>query len=154
MIQRIQSLYLLLALLLIESLFFMDMALFASDNTNYILTHLGIFEITSKGMNMVMPSIALNILLWITSIALVVTIFLFKKRVLQIRIAGLSLGLLAGLTGLIFFFGKSGAKELSAELSFTWSIIFPIIAIVLVIMAIRAIGKDEALVKSLDRLRP
>ncbi|HLW06060.1 MAG TPA: DUF4293 domain-containing protein [Marinilabiliaceae bacterium] len=154
MIQRIQSLYLLLALLLIESLFFMDMALFASDNTNYILTYLGIFEITSKGMNMVMPSIALNILLWVTSIALVVTIFLFKKRVLQIRIAGLSLGLLAGLTGLIFFFGKSGAKELSAELSFTWSIIFPIIAIVLVIMAIRAIGKDEALVKSLDRLRP
>lgn len=154
MIQRIQSLYLLLALLLIESLFFMDLALFASDNTNYILTHLGIFEITSEGMNMVMPSIALNILLWVTSIALVVTIFLFKKRVLQIRIAGLTLGLLAGLTGLIFFFGKSGAKELSAELSFTWSIIFPIIAIVLIIMAIRAIGKDEALVKSLDRLRP
>lgn len=154
MIQRIQSVYLLLALLLIGSLFFMDMALLTSGTSNYSLTHLGILEVTSDGMNLVMPSLALSILLWVTSIALVITIFLFKKRLLQIRIAGLTLGLLAGLAGLIFFFGKSGAKELSAELSFTWAIVLPIVSIVLIVMAIRAIGKDEALVKSLDRLRP
>lgn len=154
MIQRIQSVYLLLALLLLESLFFMDLALLTSGNANYSLTHSGILEVTSDGMNMVMPAIALNILLWVTSITLVITIFLFKKRLLQIRIAGLTLGLLAGLSGLIFYFGKSGAKELSAELTFTWALVFPIVAIVLVLMAIRAIGKDEALVKSLDRLRP
>ena len=132
----------------------MDMAHLVSLDKSYSLNHLGISEITSAGESVVMPSLALSILLWMTTIALVTNIFLFKKRLLQIRVAGLTLGLLAGLSGLIFYFGKSGAKELSAELNFTLAIVFPIIAIVLVVMAIRSIGKDEALVKSLDRLRP
>lgn len=154
MIQRIQSVYLFLALLLTGSLFFINMANLVSLESDYSLTHSGIVSLTSEGAVTVMPALALNILLWITSITLLVTIFLFKKRIVQIRLAGLTLGLLVGLSGLMFYFGKSGAREFAAQVNFTYAIVLPLIALVFVIMAIRAIGKDEALVKSLDRLRP
>ncbi|MGQ1947764.1 DUF4293 domain-containing protein [Geofilum sp. OHC36d9] len=153
MIQRIQTVYLLLALFLTGDLFFINMANLASETATYKLIYSGIEEVASTPAAPVMPASALTILLCMTVLLIVITIFMFKKRLLQIRIAGLSLGLLAGLSGLIFYFGKAGAKELAAEVSYTPAIVLPLIAIILVILAIRAIGKDEALVKSLDRIR-
>jgi ABC-type dipeptide/oligopeptide/nickel transport system permease subunit len=65
----------------------------------------------------------------------------------------MGLALLAGLSGMIFYWGKTASKELGAELSFSWAIVLPIIALVLVFLAMKAIGKDEALIRSIDRIR-
>jgi hypothetical protein len=153
MIQRIQTVYLLLALFLTGDLFFINLANLASETATYNLLYSGIEEVSSIPSTTVMPANALTILLGMTVLLITIIIFMFKKRLLQIRIAGLTLGLLVGLSGLIFYFGKAGAKELAAEVSYTPAIVLPLIAIIFIIMAIRAIGKDEALVKSLDRIR-
>ena len=83
----------------------------------------------------------------------VLTIFLFKKRFLQIRICGLNIGLLAGLTGLILYTLHSLGKNIEGTLNYSISMFLPILGIILTILAIRAIGRDEALIKSVDRLR-
>jgi peptidoglycan/LPS O-acetylase OafA/YrhL len=90
-------------------------------------------------------------LLVLTGISLIlslVTIFLFKDRKLQLKLAagGAALALLI----LILYF--SGMKQfLKGSLSFTC--IFAFAVLVGYIMAARGIWKDEKLVKSLDKLR-
>lgn len=153
MIQRIQSIYLAIALILTGGLFYSKLATLVSATESYSLKYNGIIAEVVNNSNVVLPALALQMLLIITTLAIITTIFLYKKRLLQIRIGGLSIGLLVGLSGLIYYFGKMGAKELVAEVSFNWTIIAPIISIILIIMAMISIAKDEALVKSLDRLR-
>jgi hypothetical protein len=152
MIQRIQSLYLLGALLLTGSLFFLDLAELISADGHFILTAGGIINQAAEG-GVVMSAFALTLLLVVSTFSVMVSLFLFKKRLLQIRICGLNLGLLLGISVMIFYFGKAASGELSAELTFKWPLVMPLISMILVFMAIRAIGRDEALVRSLDRIR-
>jgi hypothetical protein len=59
--------------------------------------------------------------------------------------------LLLGLFGLFFYYtyvGISGAK-----VAFKIPVVFPIVAVILDYLAIRGIGKDEALIRSLNRIR-
>jgi hypothetical protein len=52
---------------------------------------------------------------------------------------------------MFFFFTYYSFSE--AQISFKISILFPIVAIILDYLAIRGIGKDEALIRSIDRIR-
>jgi hypothetical protein len=155
MIQRIQSVFLILATLLTGALLFLTMAQMASDNTLYELTWRGVYLLEAgKDPLLVVPAWALSILTVTTTAISWITLFLYKKRMLQIRLCALNLGLLLGLSGMIFYMAKSTAKELSAaDVSFNWPLVLPLIAFILIVMSIRAIGKDEALVRSLDRIR-
>jgi hypothetical protein len=155
MIQRIQSLYLLTAAILTGSLFFVNLAEMASSVQFYELTWRGICVLIDGNQNvLVVPGWALSILTILATALSLITIFLFKKRMIQIRLCSLNLGFLLGLSGMIYYMGKTGIKELPAtELSFNWPLVFPLISMVLVYLAIRSIGKDEALVRSMDRIR-
>ncbi|SFD85216.1 DUF4293 domain-containing protein [Thermophagus xiamenensis] len=155
MIQRIQTLYLFFAALLTGSLFFFSLAEMANMQEYYELTWRGIFRIEQDASEtLVIPGIALSILTIATTAVSFFTIFLFKKRILQIRLCGLNMGFLPGLSGLIYYMGKTGAKNLGVtDLSFNLPLILPLIALILVFLAMRAIGKDEALVRSIDRIR-
>ena len=152
MIQRIQSLYLFFALIITSSLFYLNMAELATVSEAYALTFKGVIS-SGEASILAMPAVALNILLLLAVVTTVTTIFLYKKRMLQIRLSALNLGLHAGLSVMIFYFGKMGAKELQAELSFNWPLILPLISLILIFLAMRAIGKDEALIRSLNRIR-
>ncbi|WP_088654853.1 DUF4293 domain-containing protein [Geofilum rhodophaeum] len=152
MIQRIQTVYLFLALLFTSSLFFLDMAQLASTNSTYLLNFQGLVE-ANKPTELLMPATALSILLTMAATLTLVTIFLYKKRVLQIRLCALNLGLHAGLSIMIYYFGKAAAREFQAELSFDWPLVLPLAALILIVLALRAIGKDEALIRSLNRIR-
>ncbi|PWD97710.1 DUF4293 domain-containing protein [Marinilabilia rubra] len=155
MIQRIQSIFLLVAAILSGSLFFLSMAEMANMEDLYELTWRGIYEVEAEGAaQLVMPGWALSILTGLTTLVSLITIFLFKKRLIQIRLCALNLGFLLGLSGMIYYMGKTGAKELRAtELSFNWPLVLPLVAMVFVYLALRAIGKDEALIRSMDRIR-
>ncbi len=155
MIQRIQTVYLLLAALLTGSLFFLTLAEMAGDQMFYQLWWRGVYQVEAGSQpQMVLPTWAISILTILTTLVSLVTLFLYKKRILQIRLCALNLGLLAGLSGLIFYMAKATAKELgAADVSFNWPLVLPLIALILTIMAIKAIGRDEALVRSLDRIR-
>ncbi len=155
MIQRIQSVYLLIATIVTGSLFFLTMAEMAGTEKFYELTWRGIYQIEAdQAAQLVMPAWALSILTFLGTVISFVTIFLYKKRMIQIRLCSLNLGLLLGLSAMIYYMGKSGAKELGAsEVSFNWPLVLPLVAMVLVYLALRAIGKDEALVRSMNRIR-
>ena len=94
---------------------------------------------------------ALFVILLVVAVLAFVTIFLFKKRMLQIRLTIFSSVVLIGyylvMAALIFMTAE--------ETSFTpsWTICLPFIGIILNWLAIRGIGADEALVKAYDRLR-
>ena len=153
MIQRIQSIYLAIVTLLTATLFYLKLVTLSTQDTIYSMFFNGIFVGESNTGEMVTDMMAFSILLITTVIIGIVTIFLHKRRLLQIRVAALNIGLQIGLTGLIYFFAKSAGKEVEVISSFHYPVVFPLISVVLLIMAIKAIGKDEALVRSLDRIR-
>ncbi len=155
MIQRIQSVYLLFAALLTGALLFLTMAQMASEDTFYQLAWRGVYQLKANHEAiLVLPTWALAILTVSPTVISGITLLLYKKRMIQIRLCALNLGLLLGLSGMIYYLATSTAKELNAgEISFSWPLVLPIIAFILTVMAIRAIGKDEMLVRSLDRIR-
>ena len=151
MIQRIQTVFLLAAVALTGSLFFLDLATLVGAE-QYKLIYRGIYPM-AENSKVAIPTIALAILVASATLVGLITIFLFKKRMIQIRLCGLNLGLLLGTTVMIYFLGHQSGKELTAEVSCHLPIVFPLIGMVMTFMAMRAIGKDEVLVKSMDRIR-
>ena len=153
MIQRIQSAYLPIVTLLTASLFYLKLVTLSTQDSFYSMFFNGIFIGESNTGEMVTDMMAFSILLF-TSVALcIITIFLHKRRLIQIRVAALNIGLQVGLTGLIYFFTTSASKEIEVAYTFQYPVLFPLISVVLLVMAIRDIGKDEALIRSLDRIR-
>ena len=153
MIQRIQTIYLSIAVILTSALFYTKLVTLSTKDTLYTMFYNGVFTGETAGGEPVMGMLAFTILLYVSILIGVITIFMYKKRLLQIRIAALNIGLQIGLTALIYFFAKTAGRELDAVYSFHYSMVFPLISVVLLIMAIKAIGKDEALIRSMDRIR-
>jgi len=129
MIQRIQTVYLLLTFCLMAAIVFIPFSI-SSFTTGF---YEGFFTIIA--------------------IAVIITVFLYKKRKLQIRICYALL--FAQVFAYLFFFifdrTPLSLTELFQHTRFTF--VFPFIACILVYLAIRGIKKDEKLVRSLDRLR-
>ena len=130
MLQRIQSLYLLIvAVLTVLMYFFVFLYIESPDSLSYFKP---IFTTT---------------LCLLTSLT---TIFLYKNRKLQIKFCYANivfLGLTYAETGIYLY------SQLPANYMFLIGSIIPPICIILTFLAIRAIKKDENLVKSLDRIR-
>ncbi len=147
MIQRIQTVYLLLAGLLVASLLQLDFAELAVNGELYIFNAQGIFN----GEEMIFNGLPIMIFIGIISLLHFIIIFLYKKRILQIRFTVFTIVLLFGLFGLFFYFTYAGFDEI--EVAFKIPVAFPIVAVILDYLAIRGIGKDEALVRSMDRIR-
>ncbi len=154
MIQRIQSIFLLIAGVFGLSMFFTNQIDFMSEAATYALNYTGFYATSETIMPEVTSTIALTILLILTPLISFFTIFLFKKRLIQIRLCAANIGLLIGTSALIYYFGTVGMKELSAtDLSYSVTMVFPIAGAILNFLAIRGIAKDEALIRSMDRIR-
>lgn len=153
MIQRMQSLYLLWSFILIEIMFFFPLAeLVDASGTVYEFLYRGIPAL-KEGDPLIYNALPVAILLGIIGLISFVTIFLFKKRMLQIRLTVFNMICMIGAMGLIYYSISSQAKELSAITSYSLINAFPLVALVLCYLAIREIGKDEALIRSMDRIR-
>ncbi|MGV8944785.1 MAG: DUF4293 domain-containing protein [Lutibacter sp.] len=144
MIQRIQSIYLLIATLLSGGFIFL---------LNLWVTEEGIkfFALDSlSSNNMLLASV---FVLFMTSAFLtLIAIFQFKKRQLQFVLGRLSILINFILVGILVYF----AQNLSGEIKISEKgigLLIPIFTIVFVALANKATKKDEELVKSVDRLR-
>ena len=100
------------------------------------------------------PAWGLFALTAIIAIIALVTIFLYKKRILQIRLCVFNALLILGFYGFFAFliYSLKGDME-GASVSVKIALSFPLVNLILDYLAIRNIGADEALVRSLDRLR-
>jgi len=154
MIQRIQTVYLLVAEILIGALYFVPFAEIAGKKGSiYRFDINGIYIEGVQKQEIIYSGLPL-LLLWVVSLILILgSIFLFKNRILQMRISKINIFLLLGLCGLIFYSAWSCARILMAVYSLTIYLVFPIIAAILIYMAYKAIAKDELLVRSIDRIR-
>jgi len=155
MIQRIQTLYLLLVVIVTTVTFFSPFAGLqnAEQAAIYEMSYRGLFEMNVSGNNMLANTWMLTALMALIPLLAFITIILFKKRMLQIRLIIFNIVLMAGFYGLMFIYLWQFGKSLEASLYLEIPAAFPLVGIILSIMAIRAIGKDEALIKSLNRIR-
>ena len=99
-------------------------------------------------------SLLLFALIVATSVLAFVTIFLFKNRSQQKGLALIGILLSIGIVTLEFLLVEDYKKGLNlAENSWQFGAIMPILMIIFFIMARAGIAKDQKLVKSLERLR-
>ena len=147
MIQRIQTLYLLVSAILVAFLFALPFAEIAKDGAVYLFDAKGISlsgQVTENG-------IAISVLIGIIMAVHGFAILSFKNRIRQMRVVVFAILAMLGLFGMFFFFAYFSFS--GAQVSFKISLVFPLVAIILDYLAIRAIGKDEALIRSIDRIR-
>ena len=131
MIQRIQTLFLLAATALLTSLFFVTIAR---------------SQVEAVKLVQIIPLLVFNV---ITIALSFISIFLYKKRILQLRLTILNSIILIGYQSWIvylFIIRPDGS-------AFTTPAVFPIIAAILSWLAFRYIARDEAMVRAADRLR-
>jgi len=147
MIQRIQTIFILLAAILAGLLFFLPIAEISANSVLYVFKAQGILY----GTEVVISGLPLLIFLGIIVVLHLIVIFMYKKRIRQIRVLVFTMILLIGLFGIFYYFTYAGFKE--ATIGFKVSAGFPLVAVVLDYLAIRNIGRDEALIRSLDRIR-
>lgn len=148
MLQRIQTIWLLLAAVLTGLLFQSPLADISAGSALYQFNLFGIF----KGEERLFSGLPLVLFTALILMLHLFVIFTYKKRIRQIRILAFTIILLIGLTGLLLYFAYSGFD--GETVSFKIPVAFPLIAGILDYLAIRAIGKDEALIRSINRLRP
>lgn len=149
MIQRIQTVYLLVVAILAVVMISLPVgSLVTPDYHMSELTNLAL--VSEEGVSDYAPW-ALFALQTVSAILALVTIFLYKKRMLQIRLTLFNMLVLVGyyVTLVIFVLNLKG----DASFVPSWTVCLPLISIILSWLAIRAIGKDEMLVKAYERLR-
>ncbi len=147
MIQRIQTLYIFISAVLIGLLFSLPFAEIAHNNQLFLFDVRGIV----RNDNIEQSGLPIAIFIGIILLIHIVAIFLYKKRIRQIRLLVFAILLMLGLFGMFYFFTYYSFS--AAEINFKVSVVFPLVAIILDYLAIRSIGKDEALVRSIDRIR-
>lgn len=144
MIQRIQSIYLLIATLLSGGLIFI---------LNLWVNEQGIEFFVMDSFNSGITLLKVMAVLFFASAGLTfIAIFQFKNRKLQFVLGRLAILTNLILLGILVYF----SQNLSGEISISEKgigLLIPILAIVFVVIANKAIKKDEELVKSVDRLR-
>jgi len=165
MIQRIQSLWLVLASLAMFLLFFFPVATFV-PNTELANAHAVDFKFFAFGLDYADAfSITLGELyaplLKYTIIAVVlvciltpfISVFLYRNRVRQIQLSRLTMLLDAALTVAFFLLSDLFAKPNGSLVSYGVGVFVPLAALVFLLLAIRSIKKDDKLVRSADRIR-
>lgn len=152
MIQRIQSVYLLLAAILLGVALCMPMGQFlAPDNiTPMVFKPLGV-SLTDGSLQ---STWGLFGILLLSAIVDLCTIFLFRNRMLQVRMSIFSSILLIGFYVAFFIFMYMLKSNLeAASFRVGWALCLPAVCIILNYLAFRAIYRDELMVKAMDRLR-
>lgn len=155
MLQRIQTVYLFVITVLMTSVLVLPLASVQIADVPYTFDATGINSVGTQP-ELIYPAWALLVLTAISALISLVTIFLYKKRVLQIRLCVFNAVLLVGFYAFfVFFVYKINGlmAETGVDFSFKLALTFPVISLILDYLAIRNIGADEMLVRSLDRLR-
>lgn len=156
MIQRIQTLFLSLAAIAAALVFFFPIADFFSDNYSLRLSIFGVEKFTEYSDGVEVSTLPLIICAALMVIVPFFTVFLFKKRIVQIRLSRLSIFLNFIFLFLLFFIYVPEIQEAtgaSAEYLSHPSIYFPLASILLLILATRYISRDEKLIRAADRIR-
>lgn len=155
MIQRVQSLYLLLTTIL--SVLFLNGSILNFIDKAGSTINVTFSEVlkTAEGQppELVEKLLPLTILIILIPVVAMITIFLFKNRKLQMKSAIFLIVLTSLLMIAFIHVSMSVMRKFDASMVFGFRMILPLIMLLLSILAYRGIKKDDKLVKSYDRLR-
>jgi hypothetical protein len=154
MIQRIQSIYLSLIVLL-SILFLSGNFLSFAENTGTVIkiTFIGMFRITGANQGLIEKLLPLSILIIIIPVISIVTIFLFKNRKIQMKLTIILIILVSVFVVALIYVSTSVILKFDATIIPGVKMFLPILILLFSIFAYRGIRKDYLLVKSYDRLR-
>ena len=143
MIQRVQSIYLLIATFVSFGLIFIFKLWSINENKFFVFDLFNEDSFLLKGI---------TLLFLLSAILTFTAIFLYKNRQLQFVVGRISILINLLLLGLLIYVSLNlpGEMKISEK---GIGMFLPILAILLIVLANKAIKKDEDLVKSADRLR-
>ena len=151
MIQRIQTLYLLILTALTAVTIFAPLAWFAGEMGEFRLYSFSLQSLVSQS------TAYMGILLVLACLLPLVTIFLYRRRLLQIRLCVVEMVLLIGATvmeGIYYFLSSRIFSDMAFHTQgFKPAIALPLVGLLFAFLAARAIFHDELLVRDADRIR-
>lgn len=148
MIQRIQSVWLLLAAVTGALIFFFPIAEITKNDAIYIFDF---NDIATRAGKVYTTAYTYAGVLAVSILVSIVTIFLYKRRVLQMRLCVYNSLLVIALVALSAYFAYNTVPDSNVILGI--SAFIPFIMFILLMMARNGIKKDENLIKSVDRIR-
>lgn len=153
MIQRIQSIFLLLTTILMGATFVIPSLEITSEDLKFssiLFNSLGIFDNSIS-----YHAWGAAIFCALSAIVAFLNIFLYKKRKLQIKLGLFTALLIAIYYVTAAFYINAFLDKITSgySLNIQLGIIFPVLALIFDLLAVSRIKKDEKLVKSLDRIR-
>ncbi len=151
MIQRIQTIYLFLATALMISIIFFPIM----ENQNGQILEAFYYKYVENANVIKKTVFPLGLTAILAAFLDFIAIFFYKnnkQRVIQVRITTLAMLLSLGFYLGVIFYAYVG-DFFNSKNTYSWVLIFPLIAAILNFLAIKAIKKDIEKVKSADRLR-
>ncbi len=156
MIQRIQTIFLFFVFASSLAAFFFPIANFLSSPVYTI--ELGVFGVKEfADYGLAWPdTILLQAVLGLSGLLAFFTIFLYKRRMVQVRLIRFDLLVNIVYLALIFFYyvpELEAITQTNADYMSEPGIYLPIASVVFLLLASRFIMRDEKLIRSADRLR-
>ncbi|MCZ4224884.1 DUF4293 domain-containing protein [Pedobacter rhodius] len=155
MIQRVQSIWLFLAAAILVLMLFLPIVTKENQTTELSIHTVGLYQdVVNKPGPGVLKETFTPLLITNIAVAFMcfVNIFNFKRRVLQKRIALISILLIIGFA----FWCSVFAQKLPGGIEgahFDFGAYLPALSILFCVLAILGINKDERLIRSAERLR-
>jgi uncharacterized membrane protein (UPF0182 family) len=157
MLQRKQSLFLLLAALLLGATWLFPIATYQRGDAGFQLRSTGLFTTEGVPVTDVELKVPFHLVLTVLAVGMVVAIFLYGNRPRQMRIVRGTYLLMLAVIAFMFIVDRSVTSYLAqggaVETRYGLTFVLPVVALVLAFLAERAIRADENLVRSMDRLR-
>ena len=153
MIQRIQTVYLLIVAVINSLLFFFPLNILPLSTSEIKISILGLYSVTNGIETIQTQLFPLLALTGIIILVALVSIFIFKNRKLQMRFSLYNSVLGLGLSFLAIYITTQEANFNHTQISFSLGLIFPIIGSIFSFLAFKAIKKDDDLINSANRIR-
>lgn len=153
MIQRVQTLFLLVATILSALVVFVPISEMMLPNGDVAkLYSTGLKNLNSS--EVLYQTFPILILGLATSLLSLITIFIYQRRTIQMRLCVYNILLLLFMAILFAYYYFDIRNKLEVQMhSFSYTLVIPLVNIILIFQAFRAIRRDDLLIKSYDRLR-
>jgi hypothetical protein len=153
MIQRIQTLYLLIAFALGIVFLFSPLASFSIADLLVELNVIDLNQVSDMNQAMFVDTMPLIIVDLAFVVLMAVSILMYKNRPLQIKMVGFGFLMNTVIIILGFWYTDTMADKVNALPDYEYGAIIPVISLIFLFMAMRGIRKDTKLIKSMERLR-
>ncbi len=157
MLQRIQTIFLVLVVILGVLFSFLPILGFMGYETNYVMNAYKTVAVDDATI-IIAKNMGVGVMQGLVFLVALGTIFLYKNRSLQMKLSKLNILLLALQIAAIVMYSDAiktaiGPNANDVLVSFKFGSVIPVISLILTYLAIRFIKKDDSLVRSADRLR-